>query len=202
MKKVSAIIVALLLVATTAISAFAAGLNADEQKVIDTVKVSVDVNGAEVSWPDSFVNQLENYFNTIELTADQADAIIAAFEEGKTLIKNNGVTDISKASTAVKHELFAVLQKAAAALDATASYDKTTGNVTITAADGTEILKVVPTLVVKGDDTSKDKDGNTTDGGVIKTTGTGANTMMIVVVSAAAALVVAGGVLFVLKKRA
>lgn len=202
MKKVSAIIVALLLVAATAISAFAAGINANEQKVIDTVKGSVSVNGTEVTWPDSFVNQLENYFNTVEVTEDQANTIIAAFEKGKTILSNNGVTNISKASADVKQQLFDVLQEAASAMDATASYDKTTGNVTISAADGTVILQVVPTLTVKGSNQSVDKDGNKTDGGVIKTTGTGANTMMIVVASAAAALVIAGGVFFVVKKRA
>lgn len=201
MKKVSAIIVALLLVATTAISAFAAGINADEQRVLDAAKSTVKIDGAEIAWPDAFVNQLENYLNTVELTSDQADAIVAAYGEGKVILQNNSVTNISKASFAVKQDLLAVLQKAAAAVDATASYNKATGEVTVTAADGTVILKVVPTLVVKGEG-SVDKDGKDTDGGVIKTTGTGANTMMIVIVSAAAALVVAGGVLFVLKKRA
>ena len=48
MKKLSAIFVALLLVAVSAVSAFAAGINDNEQKVLDELKTSVKMQGTEM----------------------------------------------------------------------------------------------------------------------------------------------------------
>ncbi|MEE1105603.1 MAG: hypothetical protein UH083_06565, partial [Ruminococcus sp.] len=63
MKKVSVILAALLLVAVSVVSAFAAGINDSEQKVLDELKTSVKMQGTDMYWPDSCVNQAENYFN-------------------------------------------------------------------------------------------------------------------------------------------
>lgn len=203
MKKVSAILVALLLVATTAFTAFAAGINADEQKVLDAVSGTLDVNGTEIAWPASYVNQAENYFNTIDLTSDQADAIISEIDSAKAFLKAHDFTDFSKASEADRKDLFKFMKNSMAVVGGKATYDRTTGEVTLTDANGEVLMKVVPTFVIKGqEDKSVDKDGNKTDGGVIKTTGTGVDTTMIVVLSVAAAVVIAGGVFFVVKKRA
>ena len=76
MKKVASIFVALLLVAVSVVSAFAADINANEKKVLDELKTSVKMQGKDMYWPESFVNQAENYFNTIDLTAEQADEIV------------------------------------------------------------------------------------------------------------------------------
>lgn len=51
MKKISAIIVALLIVAISAVTAFAAGINDNEQKVLDELKTSVEMQGVEMNWP-------------------------------------------------------------------------------------------------------------------------------------------------------
>ena len=47
MKKLSAMLVALILVAATAFTAFAAGINDSEQAVLDELKTSVKMNGSE-----------------------------------------------------------------------------------------------------------------------------------------------------------
>ena len=60
MKKVSVILAALLLVAVSVVSAFAAGINDSEQKVLDELKTSVKMQGTDMYWPDSYVNQAEN----------------------------------------------------------------------------------------------------------------------------------------------
>lgn len=202
MKKVSAILVALLLVAATAITAFAAGINDSEQAVLDELKTSVTMKGTEMVWPDAYINQAENYFNTIDLTADQSKEIIALIKEGKTALEGTGAANIADTTKAQKDELFTLLKKAVAVVDGTASYDKTTREVSVFDADGKVILKVVPTLVAKGSGQAVDSNGKAADNGVIKTTGAGADYTAIVLVGAAAALIIAGGVFFVVKKRA
>ena len=72
MKKLSAMLVAFILVAATAFTAFAAGINDSEQAVLNELKTSVKMNGSEMVIPSEFVNQAENYFNTIDMTADES----------------------------------------------------------------------------------------------------------------------------------
>ena len=199
MKKLSAIVVAILLVAVSAVSAFAAGINDNEQKVLTELKTSVNMQGTDMYWPDSFVNQAENYFNTIDMTDEQADQIIAVIKSGKTQLEATGAKNIADCTTEQKKELFTTLGKVMAPVGGTATHVK--DEITLKDANGEVIFKAVPTLVEKGSNTGKDVNGKTTDGGVIKTTGASANTVVFVVVGAAALMVIAGGVFFVIKKR-
>ncbi len=201
MKKVVSIFAALLLVAISVVSAFAADVNANEKKVLDELKTSVKMQGTDMYWPDAFVNQAENYFNTIDMTAEQADKILEVIKFGKSQLEATGAKNIADCTTAQKKELMATLVKVMAPVNGTASYDKATGEITLKSEKGEVIFKAVPTLVAKGGGKSVDVNGKTTDGGVIKTTGASANTMVFVVVGAAAVLAIAGGVFFVVKKR-
>ena len=201
MKKLSAIIVALLLVAVSAVSAFAAGINDNEQKVLDELNTSVKMQGKDMYWPEAFVNQAENFFNTIDMTADQADQILAVIKSGKTQLEATGAKNIADCTTAQKKELMTTLTKVMAPVNGTATYDKTTGEITLKSESGEVIFKAVPTLVEKGGENGKDVNGKTTDGGVVKTTGASANVMTFVIIGAAAVLVIAGGAFFVIKKR-
>ena len=201
MKKLSAIFVALLLVAVSAVSAFAAGINDNEQKVLDELKTSVKMQGTEMYLPEAYVNQAENFFNTIDMTADQADQILAVIKTGKTQLEATGAKNIADCTTAQKKELMTTLKNVMAPLNGTASYDKTTGEITLKSESGEVIFKAVPTLVEKGSSKGEDVNGKTTDGGVVKTTGASANTMTFVIIGVAAVLVIAGGAFFVIKKR-
>ena len=201
MKKLSAIFVALLLVAVSAVSAFAAGINDNEQKVLDELKTSVKMQGTEMYLPEAYVNQAENFFNTIDMTADQADQILAVIKTGKTQLEATGAKNIGDCTTAQKKELMTTVRNVMAPVNGTASYDKTTGEITLKSESGEVIFKAVPTLVEKGGNSGKDVNGKTTDGGVVKTTGASANVMTFVIIGAAAVLVIAGGAFFVIKER-
>ena len=201
MKKLSAIFVALLLVAVSAVSAFAAGINDNEQKVLDELKTSVKMQGTEMYWPEAYVNQAENFFNTIDMTEDQADKVLSAIKSGKTQLEATGAKNIADCTTAQKKELMTTLKNVMAPVNGTASYDKTTGEITLKSESGEVIFKAVPTLVEKGSSKGEDVNGKTTDGGVVKTTGASANTMTFVIIGVAAVLVIAGGAFFVIKKR-
>lgn len=201
MKKLSAIFVALLLVAVSAVSAFAAGINDNEQKVLDELKTSVKMQGTEMYLPEAYVNQAENFFNTIDMTEDQADKVLSVIKSGKTQLEATGAKNIADCTTAQKKELMTTLKNVMAPLNGTASYDKTTGEITLKSESGEVIFKAVPTIVEKGSSKGEDVNGKTTDGGVVKTTGASANTMTFVIIGVAAVLVIAGGAFFVIKKR-
>nr|WP_316619770.1 LPXTG cell wall anchor domain-containing protein [uncultured Ruminococcus sp.] len=201
MKKLSTIFVALLLVAVSAVSAFAAGINDNEQKVLDELKTSVKMQGTEMYLPEAYVNQAENFFNTIDMTEDQADKVLSVIKSGKTQLEATGAKNIADCTTAQKKELMTTLKNVMAPVNGTASYDKTTGEITLKSESGEVIFKAVPTLVEKGSSKGEDVNGKTTDGGVVKTTGASANTMTFVIIGVAAVLVIAGGAFFVIKKR-
>jgi len=124
MKKLASIFVALLLVAVSVVSAFAADINANEKKVLDELKTSVKMQGKDMYLPDSFVNQAENYFNTIDMTAEQADEFIAVIKSGKTQLEATGAKNIADCTTEQKKELFTTLGKVMAPVGGTATHVK------------------------------------------------------------------------------
>lgn len=201
MKKISAIIVALLIVAISAVTAFAAGINDNEQKVLDELKTSVEMQGVEMNWPAAYVNQAENYFNTIDMTSDQAEQIIAVIRSGKTQLESTGAQNIAECTAEQKKELMSSLTKVMEPVNGTASFDNVSGEVALKSESGEVIFKAVPTLVAKDGGKSVDVNGKTTDGGVIKITGASADMLSFILIGAAAVSVIAGGVFFAVRKR-
>ena len=201
MKKISAVIAALLIVAISAVTAFAAGINDSEQKVLDELKTSVEMQGTEMYWPRTYVNQAENYFNTIDMTADQAEQIIAVIRSGKNQLESTGAKNIAECTAEQKKELMSTLTKVMEPVNGTASFDNISGEVALKAENGEVIFKAVPTLVANDGGKSVDINGKITDGGVIKITGGSADMLAIVLISAAAVSVIACGVLFAVRKR-
>lgn len=191
MKKLSAIFVALVLVAATAITAFAAGINSSEQAVLDELKTSVTMNGSEMVIPTEYVNQAENYFNTIEMTEAQSKDIIAVIEDGKTFLANSGASNIANLTFAQKQELLAYGEKAVAVLDMTMSYDKTTKKLTILGSDGEVAFCAIPYLTKTGAVAENP----------IKTTGSDVNYFGFIALGVAAVVLVAGGAMFVVKTK-
>ena len=145
MKKVASIFVALLLVAVSVVSAFAADINANEKKVLDELKTSVKMQGKDMYLPDSFVNQAENYFNTIDMTAEQADEFIAVIKSGKTQLEATGAKNIADCTKTQKKELFVTLGKVMAPVGGTATH--VGDEITLKDKNGEVIFKAVPTLV-------------------------------------------------------
>ena len=201
MKKISAIIVALLIVAISAVTAFAAGINDNEQKVLDELKTSVEMQGVEMNWPAAYVNQAENYFYTIDMTSDQAEQIIAVIRSGKTQLESTGAKNIAECTAEQKKELMSSLTKVMEPVNGTASFDNVSGEVALKSESGEVIFKAVPTLVAKDGGKSVDVNGKTTDGGVIKITGASADMLSFILIGAAAVSVIAGGVFFAVRKR-
>ena len=191
----------ILIVAISAVTAFAAGINDNEQKVLDELKTSVEMQGVEMNWPAAYVNQAENYFNTIDMTSDQAEQIIAVIRSGKTQLESTGAKNIAECTAEQKKELMSSLTKVMEPVNGTASFDNVSGEVALKSESGEVIFKAVPTLVAKDGGKSVDVNGKTTDGGVIKITGASADMLSFILIGAAAVSVIAGGVFFAVRKR-
>lgn len=191
MKRLSAILVALVLAATTAVTAFAAGINSNEQAVLDELKTSVTMSGEEMLIPTEFVNQVENHFNTIDLTAEEKDDILAIIKEGKTFLENSGAANIKDLTLAQKQELLEYGEKVVGAIGMTMSYDKSTGKLSIYDTDGNVVFSAVPYLT---------QDGQVAEN-PIKTTGAESNSFGFIALGAAAVLLVAGGSVYLVKSK-
>ena len=200
MKKISAVIAALLIVVISAVTAFAAGINDNEQKVLDELKTSVEMQGMEMYWPRTYVNQAENYFNTIDMTADQAEQIIAVIRSGKNQLESTGAKNIAECTAEQKKELMSTLTKVMEPVNGTASFDNISGEVALKAENGEVIFKAVPTLISKDGAKSVDINGKTTDGGVIKITGAANDVFSCILIFAAAASVMAFGIFVAVRK--
>ncbi len=192
MKKLSAILIAMIMVAATAVTAFAAGINENEKAVLDELKTSVTMADGEMVIPAEYVNQAENYFNTIEMTEDESKAIVDVIEEGKSFLEKSGASNIKDLKFEQKKELLALGEKAVDIIDMTMSYDKPSKTLTIYAPDGEVAFSAVPYLTKKGE---------LADNGVIKDTGAADVATGFVAVGAVAAVLVAGGALYLVKKK-
>ena len=167
MKKLSAMLVAFILVAATAFTAFAAGINDSEQAVLNELKTSVKMNGSEMVIPSEFVNQAENYFNTI----------VAILKKGESFLENSGASNIADLTFAQKQTLLSYGKEVVGVLGMTMSYDTSTKKLTIYGKDGKVAFSATPTLT---------KAGSVQDNSVIKTTGAEADFSGIIAVSAVA----------------
>lgn len=192
MKKLSAILIAMIMVAATAVTAFAAGINEHEQAVLDELRTSVTMADGEMVIPEEYVNQAENYFNTIEVTAEESADMIAVIKEGKTFLVNSGASNIKDLTFAQKKELLAYGERVVGVIGMTMSYDKPSKTLTIYAPNGDVAFSAVPYLTKKGE---------IADNSVIKPTGAADVATGFVVVGAVFAVLVAGGALYLVKTK-
>ena len=61
--------------------------------------------GSEMVIPSEFVNQAENYFNTIDMTADESSQIVAILKKGESFLENSGASNIADLTFAQKQTL-------------------------------------------------------------------------------------------------
>ncbi|MBR2175579.1 MAG: hypothetical protein IJ861_01365 [Clostridia bacterium] len=164
MNKVLKVISAGLLSAVVAVSAAAsvsaAGVSADEQKIVDALNGTVSLNGNATKIPARYVNQAENYFNTVEITESEANTIIEKIDAVKKYLESTGVSKWSELTSAQIDQIVALSNDASKVIGVTLTYDKITKAVTAT-KDG----KTISDVVVPGGS------GSNAGNDVIKTTG-------------------------------
>ena len=144
MKKTIKLISIAMLSAAVAVSASlsvsAAGINNAEQKILDELKTTVTMEGNIKTLPTSYINQAENYFNTVEITEEQANEIISKIESTKTFLTNTGAVNYATLTDAQEDEFISRCKEIAAVVGLKIAYDKATQTVTIIDADGKVIF--------------------------------------------------------------
>ncbi|HIR02965.1 MAG: hypothetical protein U0M23_01960 [Acutalibacteraceae bacterium] len=214
MKKFAAVLLAMILVVALAVSVSAAGINESEQKVLDELSSKVEIGNGYYMIPTEYVNQAENYFNTIDMTPQQADEIIGYIQQGEKIMIDNAATSFNMLTYEQKIEIMELGQKAVGVLGMTLTVQPKTNIVTILDPNGNvaflaEALIIPytteePTSPSDGSASSSGEPGGTTTGGdAIKTTGMSSDATAALAVSAVIILFVAvAGVYLVKTKRA
>ena len=126
--------------AAASMSVFAAGINTAEQKILDELNTTVDMEGNMKTLPTNYINQAENYFNTIEITDAQANEIISKIEETKTFLTNTGAVNYDSLTDAQIDEFIAKCNDIVSVINLKLFYDKATRTVTIVDADGKTVF--------------------------------------------------------------
>lgn len=127
MKKIIAILVAVLTICACAFSASAAtGISADEKKVINALSQKITMaSGKVVALPDKYINQAEDYLTKAELTSDQITSILGYIKNAQNAVKASKAQSLSVAEENVKKEVVKEAQAAAAVINATLSVSST-----------------------------------------------------------------------------
>ena len=127
MKKIIAILVAVLTICACAFSASAAtGISADEKKIINALSQKITMaSGKVVALPDKYINQAEDYLTKAELTSDQITSILGYIKNAQNAVKASKAQSLSVAEESVKKEVVKEAQAAAAVINATLSVSST-----------------------------------------------------------------------------
>lgn len=149
--------------ATTSMSAFAAGINSAEQKILDELRTSADMEGNDKYLPVSYINQAENYFNTIEISDADADTIISKIESTKTFLTGTGAVNYDALTDAQIDEFIVKCNDIVGVINLKLFYDKATRTVTIVDADGKTVFSA--TNVGANSNKNNDKPRNSGNNG-------------------------------------
>ena len=202
MKRMLKVLSVGLLSAVVAVSAssvaFAAGINAAEQKILDELHTTVKMNGVEKTLPADYINQAENYFNTVDITEEEANQVIAGIEDAKAYLTSTGASSFSALSTEQVDTFVSKCQNAVKPVNLTLSYTKSNNNVSIVDSNGNTVFTATVSSVTGGGTT-----GGSTGNDPIKTTGAGFNIPGVTVVAGVGILLVsaAGAYLFKVSKK-
>lgn len=149
-KLLSSALLATAVAVTATVGASAAGINAAEQKILDELHTTVSLNGVAKSIPASYINQAENYFNTVDITDEQATQVVAGIEDSKAYIESTGVAHMKDLSSDQIDTLVGKVNAALSPVSLTLQYTKSTGAVSIVDASGNVVFSTTAAAVSGG----------------------------------------------------
>ncbi len=182
MKRVISVLTAVLIIALSTVAVSAAGLNSGEQSVLSNMRTPANMKGNSVYVPAAYINQAEAYFNTIDMTSDQASRINGIIGQGRSFLEGTGKSGVSELTSSEKQTLLGYASAAAGVLK-------------MSAAAGSDSTKVK--IISKSGDTIVDDSGS-----VIKATGADSYLPSVIILSVTGALLIlsSAGVILLRKK--
>ncbi len=197
MKKLFALLIAVVLVATFALSAGAAtGITAKEKEIIDALSTEITMkSGTVVALPAVYVNQAKDFLTRAELTDPQVEAILVHIEAAIEAVEASDAKSLGQTAVDVKEAVIAEAEGAAEVVGATLSVTKS--NIQPT-DDGDVTADYTVKLIFGSDAVTGYEQGDSIEvtgnsGDVIKQTGAEAD----MTATAVAAVVVLAAVAFV-----
>ena len=104
---------------------------ATESELLEYLSQEFTVGGETVSISEADKVKIERYLNENEVTAEQADAVIAKVDEAVAVLEAAGETDITKLSQEDKNKLMGIANDAASTLGLSLSYDASTKTLSV-----------------------------------------------------------------------
>lgn len=197
MKRIFKVLSVGLLSAAVAVSAssvaFAAGINEAEQKILDELHTTVTMNGVEKTLPVDYINQAENYFNTVDITDEQANQVIAGIDDSKAYLESTGASNFKSLTSEQVDTFVSKCQSAVAPVNLTLSYTKSNNVVSIVDSNGSTVFTATVSSVTGGNS------GTNTSNDPIKPTGTGFNIPGVMLVAGVGILLVSAAGIYLFK---
>lgn len=104
---------------------------ATESELLDYLSQEFTVGGETISISASDKVKIERYLNENEVTAEQADSIIAKVDEAIAVLEAAGETDLTKLSQEDKSKLVDIANSAASVLGLSVSYDASSKTISV-----------------------------------------------------------------------
>ena len=104
---------------------------ATESELLDYLSKEFTIGGETISISASDKVKIERYLNENEVTAEQADSIIAKVDEAIAVLEAAGETDLTKLSQEDKSKLVDIANSAASVLGLSVSYDASSKTISV-----------------------------------------------------------------------
>jgi hypothetical protein len=154
MKKLFALLIAVVLVCSLVVSAGAAtGITAEEKAIITALSQKIEMkSGTIVSLPDKYINQAEDYLSKAELTTQQINDILKYIDNAADVVADSSAKSLSLAEVAVKEAVVKEAKDAAKVVGATLSVESipVTGEAGEVVANYEAVLVFGPESTVPG----------------------------------------------------
>lgn len=160
MKKLVSVMLAVMMVAALAVTAFAAtDINADEQRIVDAAAQTRVIEGKVADIPAYTQNELKMYLmrDEVDLTAEQADAVVGKINECFDYVEENGIADmetIKNMPYEQRKHLLTLAQEAGAFVDLVVTYDFNAKQLVFSDQEGQLISAVDTTIKFTGAETT------------------------------------------------
>lgn len=156
MKKIVACTLGIVMAVFMTMTAMAAGLDANKQKIMDAANQTITVNNKVVALSDANKTQIENYLmrDDVTITDAQAETVVAQINKALDIVKAAGVDNLNDLSSADQTKILNIANVAADAIDLKVVVNSANNTITILDKNNTVVASIDAVIKVTGPDAS------------------------------------------------
>lgn len=154
MKKITACVLCVVMAFAMAITAAAAGLDSNKQKIMDAVNQTITVNDKVVALSDANKNQVENYLkrDDVSITDEQASVVVTQINKAIDVVKAAGVSNLNDLSAADQTKILDIADVAANEVGLKVVVNSAKNTITILDKNNTVVATIDAVIKVTGPD--------------------------------------------------